>query len=78
MAAKRHKRQTLLPLAGTGEWSVDGLQRWVAGAIEAFTPARCMYGSNFPVDGICGSYKDIFTATKVGGRSEGATRQFPG
>lgn len=24
-----------------------------------------MYGSNFPVDGVCGSYKDILAAVKV-------------
>ena len=51
--------------ASQGQWSTDGLQRWVAGALEAFSPARCMFGSNFPVDGVCGAYKDIFAATKV-------------
>jgi hypothetical protein len=32
--------------------------------ITAFTPARCMYESNFPVDKVCLSYQILWNAYK--------------
>lgn len=37
-------------------WTTRSLRRWVATSIEAFGPARCLFGSNWPVDRIASSY----------------------
>jgi predicted TIM-barrel fold metal-dependent hydrolase len=34
--------------------------RWIEGCIEAFSPDRCMFGSNFPVDRMFGSFADLY------------------
>lgn len=33
--------------------------------VKLFTPARCMFGSNFPVDGAEASYKELVGAYKI-------------
>ena len=47
-------------LSGLGmtdrSWTIDSLRPWVETCIEAFGPQRCLYGSNWPVDRIAGSY----------------------
>eukprot|EP00049_Salpingoeca_infusionum_P002820 m.60283 g.60283 ORF g.60283 m.60283 type:complete len:99 (+) comp11806_c0_seq5:961-1257(+) len=47
-----------------GEWSRDGMKRWIVTAIDLFSPQRCMFASNFPVDRVCGSYKAMADAVK--------------
>jgi predicted TIM-barrel fold metal-dependent hydrolase len=37
-------------------WTTDGLVPWVDHCIEAFGPERCVFGSNWPVDRLWGSY----------------------
>jgi predicted TIM-barrel fold metal-dependent hydrolase len=37
-------------------WTAGELRPWVAHCIEQFTPSRCMWGSNWPVDRLYGSY----------------------
>ena len=37
-------------------WTVDSVRERVLRAIDAFGPTRCMFGSNFPVDKLTGSY----------------------
>lgn len=53
-------------LSGLGmtdrNWTVESLRRWVATAIEAFGPSRCMFGSNWPVDRIASSYDALVAA----------------
>ena len=34
----------------------------VLGAIELFGVERCMFASNFPVDGLCGSFDEVYSA----------------
>jgi predicted TIM-barrel fold metal-dependent hydrolase len=34
---------------------------WVLGAIEVFGADRCMFASNFPVDGMHGTFDDLYT-----------------
>jgi predicted TIM-barrel fold metal-dependent hydrolase len=43
-----------------GRWSLDANRRVVLDVIEVFGVARCMFGSNFPVDGLCASFAEIF------------------
>jgi L-fuconolactonase len=35
---------------------------WIHGAIDLFGVDRCMFASNFPVDGMHGTYDDLYTA----------------
>jgi predicted TIM-barrel fold metal-dependent hydrolase len=34
---------------------------WIGHAIELFGPDRCMFASNFPVDGMHGTFDDLYT-----------------
>lgn len=43
-------------------WSLDNFRRIVESCIEIFTPGRCMFGSNFPVDKLHKSYNEIWGA----------------
>ncbi len=43
-------------------WTVDSIQPLVLQSIEAFGAARCMFGSNFPVDGMMSSYSRLWSA----------------
>ena len=43
-------------------WSPASIRPMVLHVIEVFTPERCMFGSNFPVDGLYAGYTDIWTA----------------
>ncbi len=35
---------------------------WLEDAIEVFGPTRCLFASNFPVDGMQGTFDDLYTA----------------
>jgi predicted TIM-barrel fold metal-dependent hydrolase len=48
-----------LGLAGR-PWRVEDNERIVLDAIRAFGPERSMFGSNFPVDSLVGSFDTIF------------------
>lgn len=37
-------------------WTVESLRPWVETCLESFGPARCVFGSNWPVDRIGASY----------------------
>lgn len=39
-------------------WTVDGLRPWVEHCLEQFGPARCLFGTNWPVDRLWASYGD--------------------
>jgi len=41
---------------------VDVLAPWLEFAIEAFGTDRCMFASNFPVDGISGTLDELLSA----------------
>ena len=40
-------------------WSVQANREIVETTIELFGPRRCMFASNFPVDGLCGTFGEI-------------------
>lgn len=43
-------------------WSVDSLRPWVLGCIDAFSPSRVVFGTNWPVDRMFSSYPDLVEA----------------
>jgi len=43
-----------------GHWRLDANRRVVLDVIELFGVDRCMFGSNFPVDRLCASFRTIF------------------
>jgi predicted TIM-barrel fold metal-dependent hydrolase len=42
---------------GDHAWTVERIRPWVLEAIEAFGTDRCMFGTNWPVDSLYGSYR---------------------
>jgi predicted TIM-barrel fold metal-dependent hydrolase len=40
---------------------VPSLQPWIENSIEIFGDDRCFFASNFPVDGLFGSFDDLYT-----------------
>ena len=42
--------------------SVDALTPWLEHAIDAFGVDRCLFGSNFPVDGLHGTFDALYSA----------------
>jgi predicted TIM-barrel fold metal-dependent hydrolase len=47
---------------GDPEWTVPGLRRWVLESIDAFGPDRCLFGSNWPVDKLYGTWNEMIGA----------------
>jgi predicted TIM-barrel fold metal-dependent hydrolase len=43
------------------KWTAELNRGVVLTTIELFGPRRCMFASNFPVDGLCGSFDEIFS-----------------
>ncbi|MGQ0830408.1 MAG: amidohydrolase family protein [Microthrixaceae bacterium] len=44
-----------------GTMSVDAFRPWLEHAIEIFGVDRCMFASNFPVDGMHGTFDELYT-----------------
>lgn len=44
------------------DWSVESFRPYVLDAIDAFGTDRCMFASNFPIDGLHGSYAALWSA----------------
>jgi predicted TIM-barrel fold metal-dependent hydrolase len=60
---------------------VDAFAPWLEYAIEAFGVDRCMFASNFPVDGMYGTFDELyaaFSAVTVGLDSESRGKLFAG
>lgn len=45
--------------------AVDALRPWLEYSIDAFGVDRCLFGSNFPVDGLHGTFQELYTAYSV-------------
>ncbi len=60
---------TTMKISGIGlpgrPWSLDDNRPIIDTIIEAFGPDRAMFASNFPVDGLCGSFDTIFHGYKA-------------
>jgi predicted TIM-barrel fold metal-dependent hydrolase len=52
-------------------WVLEDQRPIIDGCIEAFGPDRCLFASNFPVDGLVGSFSDIYSGFLA------ATADFP-
>lgn len=44
------------------QWSIDSIRPWAERCIEAFGPNRAMFGSNWPIDGLYGTYPKLIEA----------------
>jgi predicted TIM-barrel fold metal-dependent hydrolase len=57
-----------------GSVDADALRPWLERAIETFGVDRCMFASNFPVDGMHGTLDELFSsyAAVVAGLDDGA------
>lgn len=44
------------------DWTVESLRPWIETCIEAFGPSRCMFGTNWPLDGLHGDYTALVEA----------------
>jgi predicted TIM-barrel fold metal-dependent hydrolase len=57
---------TALKLSGFAmfdhRWTVESFRPYVLEAIDAFGTERCMFASNFPVDGLHASYRALWSA----------------
>jgi L-fuconolactonase len=61
-------------------WNPADLKPYVDIALSAFGPARCMFGSDWPVCELAGEYSEVYGALRelVGSLSEGETAQIFG
>jgi predicted TIM-barrel fold metal-dependent hydrolase len=66
MRAFARRPETCIKVSGLGmfkpDWSERDIRPWVLETIEIFSPRRVMFGSNFPVDSLYGSYQRIWSA----------------
>ena len=44
------------------EWNAAGINPILSEVIAAFTPGRCMFATNFPVEGIFKGYREVWNA----------------
>ena len=60
--------QTSIKISGIGlkgrPWSLEDNRGIIRDTIEIFGPDRCLFASNFPVDGLCGSFDTIYSGFK--------------
>jgi predicted TIM-barrel fold metal-dependent hydrolase len=68
-----------LKISGLGQpgrpWTVEANRPIVLDAIRIFGVERCMFASNFPVDGLCADFDTIFTGFKTIVQSFAAAEQ---
>lgn len=57
---------TMVKISGIGmtdhAWTTDSMRPIVLECIDTFGPSRSMFGSNFPVDSIYSTYRDLYAA----------------
>ena len=60
--------QVSMKISGIGiagrPWSLDDNRPVIRDLIEVFGPDRALFASNFPVDGLCGSFDTIYSGFK--------------
>ncbi len=61
--------QVTIKISGIGiagrPWSLDEQRPVIRDLIEAFGPDRSLFASNFPVEGLCGSFDTIYSGFKA-------------
>lgn len=59
----------VLKISGIGirgkAWSLDDQRPIIETCIDTFSPARCLFASNFPVDGLVGDFATIYDGFKA-------------
>ena len=50
---------------GDHNWTVDSIRPYVLGCIEAFGVERCVFATNWPVDGLFSGYDELVEAYKA-------------
>lgn len=48
--------------ASDPQWTVGSIRPWIRACIDTFGPERCMFGTNWPIDRLHGSYTDVVAA----------------
>jgi predicted TIM-barrel fold metal-dependent hydrolase len=48
-----------------GAWDVDTIRPWLLGGVDAFGPARCMLGSDLPIETLRSTFGDLYSAYDV-------------
>jgi predicted TIM-barrel fold metal-dependent hydrolase len=68
MAALAECPNAAVKISGLGRpgkpWTVEANGPVVRDAIEIFGAERCMFASNFPVDGLCATFDAIYSGFK--------------
>jgi predicted TIM-barrel fold metal-dependent hydrolase len=66
LSAVAHEPNTTVKISALGtndhSWTIDSIRRIVLDTIDVFGPARCMFASNFPVDGLYSTFSEVFEA----------------
>jgi predicted TIM-barrel fold metal-dependent hydrolase len=79
MAALAQCPNVAVKISGLGvpghAWSVAANREIVLRTIELFGVERCIFASNFPVDGLCGTFEAIFSGFREIVRGIGADEQ---
>jgi predicted TIM-barrel fold metal-dependent hydrolase len=69
MMAFAAEPNTRVKISGIGQpgkpWTVEANRPVVLATIDTFGVERCLFASNFPVDGVCASYDTIFDGFKA-------------
>lgn len=58
------KLSGMITEADWDQWTADDLKPFVETALEAFGPERCMFGSDWPVCALAGSYTQVHQALR--------------
>ncbi|QUH01673.1 amidohydrolase family protein [Saccharopolyspora erythraea] len=45
-----------------GDWTTDGVRRWLLAAVEIFGAGRCMLGSDLPIERLRSGFRPLFDA----------------
>jgi predicted TIM-barrel fold metal-dependent hydrolase len=53
------------PVAYDHEWTLESLREVVMACIDAFGPARAMFGSDFPVAGLYAGFDELYRSFKT-------------
>ncbi|QIB42272.1 amidohydrolase family protein [Streptomyces aureoverticillatus] len=59
------KLSGLVTEADWASWTVAGLRPYADTALEAFGPARLMFGSDWPVSGLAATYREVVEAARA-------------
>ncbi|MAE67237.1 MAG: hypothetical protein CMJ18_23495 [Phycisphaeraceae bacterium] len=66
MTAIAEAKNVVCKISGLGmrdhDWTVVSIRRWVLTCIDIFGPARCIFGTNWPVDRLFSTYDALIDA----------------